>query len=479
MLRISASQHCFCNIHPFHARSCGGSPSMHLLQLGVGLLDDQGSLLGASLLPVMTCSSFSETLLFCVTQRDYVAGAGLPPKHNNDNFMARAVLVGILKDASRVFFSPEGELFSIRGGFLYRGHMPVSSGQDWFNTAKKVGQYDWGFYRIVTFDPQGSLYAIAQDGSLYKGPAPSNAYISWQYRQATKIGSGSWNSLLGLFFDPQGIMYAVRSDGKLVRRSPPTSVQDNWLGTATQVGNDNWSQYTRFLAFSPQGDLWGVNKDGRMYTWPGATVNPSYPHREAIAMGSGFSSCRFIAFTIDTTLRSIERFDFLPESAKIVSMSPDLLTSETYINESSQMLRYTFSVYKEVTQSSSFSQGHSFTVETSVTFSAGIPVINVNGSVSIDTSKTETWNFTQTNEKKETFSGKSDVTVLPHSAIRVKASVTKGEILVPYRATIRTIFGNVSTIEGMYQGTSFYDLNVSQEDYKKPALMSMRRLCIL
>uniref|UniRef100_A0A8C5P928 Aerolysin-like C-terminal domain-containing protein n=1 Tax=Leptobrachium leishanense TaxID=445787 RepID=A0A8C5P928_9ANUR len=158
------------------------------------------------------------------------------------------------------------------------------------------------------------------------------------------------------------------------------------------------------------------------------------------------SFCRFIAFAIDTTLRSIERFDFLPESAKIVSMSPDLLTSETYINESSQMLRYTFSVYKEVTQSGSFSQGHSFMVETSITFSAGIPVINVNGSVSIDTSKTETWNFTQTNEKKETFSGKSDVTVLPHSAIRVKASVTKGEILVPYRATIRTIFGNVSTI---------------------------------
>ncbi|CAH2299201.1 Hypothetical predicted protein [Pelobates cultripes] len=415
-----------------------------------------------------------ETLLFIVTRKEYVAGAGLPPSHEDDNYIRRAVPLGKLMNAFRVFFSPEGELFAVRSGDVYRGPMPSEQGLEWFSVAKKVGKVDWGNFRFILFDPNGVLYAVTGKGDFYKGPAPTNENMPWLYRQATKIGSGMWNSLRALFFDPQGILYAVKSDGRLVKRNPPTDPKDDWFATCIPVGNENWLKFTHFMAFSPDGSFWCVKDDpGYMYKWSPQAVHSNFAQKDAQSMGWGYNAGLFFAFTCDKIISSIESLEFLPDDGKIVSQGPLVLKKQTYINTSDAPLKYMFTVSETVTSSSTFSQEHGFTVEVGaeLTFKAGVPFIaETEAKISINLSTSHTWNFTKSNEIKTSFSGTTEVTLEPHTSVRVTASITKGEMDVPYRARVKTMFGYETTVEGMWKGASYFNLMVSQENYKPSAL---------
>ncbi|CAH2299212.1 Hypothetical predicted protein [Pelobates cultripes] len=422
-----------------------------------------------------------ETLLFIVTRKEYVAGAGLPPSHEDDNYIRRAVPLGKIMNASRVFFSPEGELFAVRGGDVYRGPMPSEQGLEWFNVAKKVGKVDWDSFKFILFDPNGVLYAVTGKGDFYKGPAPTNENMPWLYRQATKIGSGMWNSLRALFFDPQGILYAVKSDGRLVKRNPPTDSKDDWFATCIPVGNENWFQLTHFMAFSPDGSFWCVNDyTGKMFRWSPQAVHSNFAHKDAEYMGWGYSAGLFFAFTCDKIISSIESLEFLPDDGKIVSQDPTVLKNETFTNTSDAPLKYTFTVSKTEKTTSTFGQEHGFTVQVGaeLTFKAGIPFIaETEGKISVNTSTSHTWNFTKTNEIETLFSATTEVTLEPHTSVRVKASIMKGKMDVPYRARAKTMFGYETTVEGIWKGASCFDLMVSQENYK-PLAQSLYKLRI-
>ncbi|KAG8540248.1 hypothetical protein GDO81_019659, partial [Engystomops pustulosus] len=123
---------------------------------------------------------------------------------------------------------------------------------------------------------------------------------------------------------------------------------------------------------------------------------------------------------------------------------------------------------KTVKISSSFTHEHGFTVKvgTEVSFTAGIPLIaESKTSIKIDTTTTHTWSFTKTNETEVRFSSSSDVEVPPGKAIRVVASVVKADLVVPYRARVRTIFGLETEVQGVWNGASLYNLKVTQKDY--------------
>uniref|UniRef100_A0A8C5PKW0 Tachylectin 2 domain-containing protein n=1 Tax=Leptobrachium leishanense TaxID=445787 RepID=A0A8C5PKW0_9ANUR len=420
-----------------------------------------------------------DTLLFIVTRKNYRIGAGLPPNHKGDCYILRATPVGKLMKATKIIFSPDGEMFSVHGGDLYRGPMPSEQDLDWFSAAKKVGKVDWGNFKFLLFDPHGDLYAVANDGDLYKGPAPTNENMSWLYRQATKIGRCKWNSLQALFFDPEGALYAVKSDGRLVMGDPPTSLEDNWFDTCISVSDDDWSKLTHFISFSPEGELCCINEDtGYMYKFPRTTiVKTTYSHHEAQAMGRGFKLGLLFAFTTDKLIHSIEHLEFIPESGEIVSRSRVVLKRQIYKNKTEALLKHNFSFSQTLNENSRFTQIHGFAMQkgAKITFAAGVPCIEgTDDKITINSNETHIWNFTETNVRQASFSETSDVTIAPQKCIRVSASVTRAEMDIPYRARVRTMSGNVAAIEGMWKGTSYYNLKVDQEDFTTPdALLSL------
>uniref|UniRef100_A0A8C5Q307 Tachylectin 2 domain-containing protein n=1 Tax=Leptobrachium leishanense TaxID=445787 RepID=A0A8C5Q307_9ANUR len=420
-------------------------------------------------------------LLFIVTKGKYTIGAGLPPNNKDDSYILRATPVGKLMKATKIFFSPEGEMFSVRGGDVYRGPIPSEQDLDWFSAAKKVGKVDWGNFKFLLFHPNGDLYVVTNNGDLYKGPAPTNENMSWLYRQATKIGSCTWNSLQALFFDPEGALYAVKSDGQLVMGDPPTSLEDHWFDECISVSADDWSKLTHFISFSPEGELCCVNEDtGYMYKFPRTTiVKTTYSHHEAQSMGQGFKLGLLFAFTTDKIIHSIEHFEFIPESGAIVSKRPVVLKSQIYKNEDDVPLKHTFSFSQTLNETSNFTHDHGFAVKegAKITFDAGIPCVDkTGGQVSIKTNTIHTWNYTETNSNQASFSDTSDVLVPLHKSIRMTAWVRRAVLNVPYRAQVRTMFGNTATIEGTWKGICFYNMMVSQEDYKPSALLLLNLL---
>uniref|UniRef100_A0A8C5P6Z8 Tachylectin 2 domain-containing protein n=1 Tax=Leptobrachium leishanense TaxID=445787 RepID=A0A8C5P6Z8_9ANUR len=385
------------------------------------------------------------SLLFIVTKGKYTIGAGLPPNNKDDSYILRATPVGKLMKATKILFSPDGEMFSVRGGDLYRGPMPSEKDLDWFSAAKKVGKVDWGNFKFLLFDPHGDLYAVTNDGDLYKGPAPTNENMSWLYHQAIKIGSFTWNSLQALFFDPEGALYAVKSDGCLVMGDPPTSLADNWFDTCISISDDDWSKLTPFISFSPEGELCCVNEDtGYMYKFPRTTiVKTTYSHREAQSMGRGFKLGLLFAFTTDKIIHHIEHLEFVPESGEIVSKRPAVLRSQIYKNDSDNPMKHTFSFSQTLNETSNFTHEHGLTVQEGdkVVFDAGIPCVEETDgqlSIRINMSTTHTWNIMETNDTQASFSDTSDVLVPPHKSIRVTAWVRRAVLNVPYRARVTT-----------------------------------------
>ncbi|XP_063315827.1 uncharacterized protein LOC134615269 [Pelobates fuscus] len=410
-----------------------------------------------------------DTILFAV-DKHFVAKAGLLPRNSLDKFETRSSTVGKLKDVSKIVFSPEGELFAVRGGDMYRGSMPSNGKLDWFSKARRVGRREWDQFKFLLFDPNGILYAATKDGKLYKGPKPDNENVSWINDQATKIGIRMWDYFDALFFDPEGTLYAVTHSGSLEMRSPPSDIEDNWIGSSTNLAHEGWSDLSHFIAFSTEGDLWCVDSsNGNIYKGQAPTNGLTSFVRAAKKFSWNYDMYPFLSLTIDKTIQSIVSFEFLPNSGKILSRDTEVLQSLIYNNKSSVPAKFTFSFTKSISETSTLTHQHGYSGATGqeITFKAGTPLIDEEGvKISGSGSSAHTWNFTGNNETQTTFSSSADIEVPGGKTIRMVASVTKGGMEVPYRAIICTMFGKQTTIQGMWKGFNHYNLMITQEDYQ-------------
>ncbi|XP_056400060.1 tachylectin-2-like isoform X1 [Hyla sarda] len=410
------------------------------------------------------------TLLLAV-EKNFTVKIGLPPMNPRDDFNGRAAVLGKINNVSHIACSPDGELFCICGGDLYRGPMPSNIDVDWFSVAQRVGKAVWNRIVLMFFHPKGDFYVTTNDGEFYKGPPPDNEHVPWIYDQAKRIGHGIWKQYEALFFSPEGLLYAVGND-KLFKAPPPTEESVQWDSSCTCIGGSDWSRLTHFLSFSPDGKLWAVDKwNGHIFRGnPPTQEDPNY-QAQAQDLGSNYNVYRFLAFTKDATIQKIMNFQFLVDQAQILSQAPEVLQEKIYDNrKSSSTLRHTFTFNKTIKESSSFSHEHGFTFQagTEMSFEGGIPVIaEISGKVTVNMSTTHKWNFTKTNETQISFSSSTNIELEPHKAIRMVASVIKGEINVPYKAKARTLFGAEVEVQGMWRGVSHYHLIVTQEDYNK------------
>uniref|UniRef100_A0A6I8PV63 Tachylectin-2 n=3 Tax=Xenopus tropicalis TaxID=8364 RepID=A0A6I8PV63_XENTR len=407
-------------------------------------------------------------VLFTVSD-DGTVRIGRPPKNYLDSYYDRAITAGKLSHADHVAFHPGGDMYVISGSNLYQGSMPSEQGKSWISPDRQVGKGEWNRYKFLLFHPNGDLYAVTKSGHLYKGPAPNNENISWGYEQATKIGDRIWNDFSAYFFDPEGMLYVVTPSGDLRKRSPPTSASDDWLGTSSIVGQGSWKDYTHFIRFTPDGYLWCVeNSNGYIYRGlPPANRGSRYVDK-AEKLGCHYHQFHFTNFTRDKTIKSILGFDFLIDSAKTLSQSIEVVEKQVYNNaRSTTPLKSTFSFNKTIKEVSEFTHEHGFTVAVGaeMTFTAGIPFIgDTETKVSLNRSTTHNWKFSSTNEREVSFSAATEVEVEGGKAVRLEATIRKAEINIPYRATVRTLFGYEATVSGTWNGVSHFDLVVKQED---------------
>ncbi|XP_056408943.1 tachylectin-2-like, partial [Hyla sarda] len=344
----------------------------------------------------------SGNLLLAVST-DGTIKVGLPPADYSDSFYDRAAVLGKLEKASHVICSPEGELFCVRDGDLYRGPLPSKIDLDWFSIARRVGKGEWRKVKILFFHQNGEMFCVTNNGEFYKGPQPDNENVSWMYGQATKIGINGWEQCEALCFHPDGSLYIVNKEDRIVTGKPPTTSQEywDWLKSATVAGGCNWFKLTHFMAFDSDGKLWTVNKNnGNFYR--GYIPSDGRYIDNAEKLGYSYHIFRFLSFTKDKTISSIIRLQFLPEQGQRDSQSAEVIAVQNFDNKHSLVpLKHNFTFEKTIKVSSSFSHQHGFTfaIGGSMKFTAGIPGIAQNEiGVTIDVSTTHEWNFTDTNE---------------------------------------------------------------------------------
>ncbi|XP_071982535.1 uncharacterized protein [Engystomops pustulosus] len=409
-----------------------------------------------------------DTVLFSITL-DGTMKIGPTPKHYRDDYPAQAFNLTTLENVSHVLCSPEGELFCVRDKDLYRGPIPSKKNVDWFSMARRVGKKDWGKCRILFFHPNGELYVTTINGKFYKGPQPDNEKVSWMNKQATKIKLSGLDNCETLFFDPHGDLYSVTKKDAIMKGKPPVTSQDyeEWLKTCTMVGGCGWLRLSHFMSFTPDGKLWSVDKqNGNLYS--GIIPEDGRYLDNSQHLGQNFHQFRYFCFVKDKTISNIISFQFLPEHGQRVSENSEVIEERVYKNkESSVQLKHSFTFDKTVKSSSSFAHEHGFTFEAGaeVKFKAGVPFIGEGETdLKMNLNTTHTWSFTKTNESEVRFSSSSDVEVPPGKAIRVVAAVVKANLLVPYRAKVRTIFGSETEIEGTWNGVTHYNLTVTQKD---------------
>lgn len=413
----------------------------------------------------------TDTLLLSVAS-DYSVKIGLPPRHRLDSFNSRASILGKVKNASNIACSPEGELYCIRNGDLYRGPMPSKKGVDWFSVARRVGRAEWSRVKFLFFHPNGDMYCSTFDGELYKGPQPDNEHKPWLYEQANKIGNRLWNQFDAIFFNPEGIMHAVHNSDRFYKGPPPTEENFPWITSSALIGESGWRRLTHFMSFSPDGKLWSIDKyNGNIYRGDPPVPEDTGYLLKAEYLGWSYQEFRFFAFTTDKTIQNILSMEFLTDMGEKVSEQPEVLEEKIYDNrKSSSTLRHTFTFEKTIKESSTFTHDHEFTFEmgSEVTFKTGVPFISEGGvQISMKMSTTHKWSLEKTNETEVSFSSSTKVELEGGKAIKMVASVIKAEINVPYKAKARTLFGSEVEIRGMWRGVSHYHLIVNQEDYDK------------
>lgn len=173
-------------------------------------------------------------------------------------------------------------------------------------------------------------------------------------------------------------------------------------------------------------------------------------------------------FSNSRTIAAILDFSWNIDQAKVLSTVPEIIATETYDNSKSNTpLKSTFSFTKEVSNTSTFSHEHGFQIQVGVEtkFTVGIPFLAENETtVKFDASTTNTWNFGEENTTTQSYTRASNVEVPALGRIQRVASVTKGNLDVPYRAMIRASDGSIKWIEGTWNGVSTINLIEKQVD---------------
>lgn len=412
--------------------------------------------------------SHSDVILFTVNNEG-ICRAGLTPADYLDDYTNRAVNLGKLSNLSHVVFSPDGNMYAVKGHEIYTGPMPSNPSKNWLqHTAKRVGKTDWDRFSRLFFHPNGTLYAVTHKGELYKGPPPTNENVTWLYTEATNIGRYGWNAFHALFFDPQGILHGV-TDDKFVKKSPPTSPDEEWLKASQTIGKGSgWSGLSHWMSFSRDGNLWCVTTgEGKIFMASPPTYEDDNWIGRAQHLGIGYNF-PFMALTRDKTVKSFVTFDFQPDVGKILSTVPEVVAEQVYDNRhSTSPLNSVFTFNKTMVAESSFSHEHGFTigVDTEVTFQTGVPFI-AEGSVKvgISASTTHKWTFTEVNRTETQYSMSQTFQVAPGKAVRQKAVVQRAELTIPYVANVRTLFNCEGTMKGTWNGVTYFNLSVVQED---------------
>ncbi|OCT99121.1 uncharacterized protein LOC108719446 [Xenopus laevis] len=425
---------------------------------------------------VGSCSSNEEleqrsdtcgTILFAVGKH-FTARAGAPPRCRWDSYESRARRLGKLYNVRLIAFSPNRRLYAVRRGQLYVGNMRSRRNQNWFRCSRRIGRRGWNQFKFLFFHPNRLLYAVTYSGQLYRGRPPTNQCQPWRRRIARKIGNRGWNYFEALFFDPKGILYAVTRDDRLVKRYPPSGANDRWLSSSTTIGRGGWRVLTHFIGFSPDGYLWAVNKrNGYIYRGRAPRSPCEKYMRKARWLGRSYNMYRLLAFTRGYIVQNVQNFQFFPESGQIVEQSTELLKKEIYDNQKGiDQLNRTFTLDQIMEEKSEFQLSTELELGGDATFADGIPYIPAGGKkVSINRSSPHYWNFTDTNERQITFSLHKSFPIKAGKQLQVVASVQKATVEVPYRAEVISDCGSVATIEGTWQGVTYYNLMVDQEEY--------------
>ncbi|XP_069832374.1 uncharacterized protein [Dendropsophus ebraccatus] len=416
----------------------------------------------------------SETLILTISKTDGTIKIELPPGAVAKPDGSKDQDFGKLQDISQVkhvLCNPQGEMFCVRDGDLYRGPLlSHTRAVDWFTVGYTVGKWEWSQFKILSFHPNGELYGVTTDGELYEGPPPRNENVPWMCGQATQIGSSGWEQCEALFFDPSGNLFTVNDEGQLVKGTVPKAPQEykQWLASSKVVGKHGWREFNHFMSFSPDGKLWCVDNEGYLYR--GSIPGDSEYKKHAAQMGCGYGAYKFISFKQDKTIKGITSFKFLPEKAQTLpSNEPEVIENRLYDNRKSSCTLKDNLFEKTVKLTSFFSPDSGFVIEAGrrIMCEAGIPTVDDNGrTVKVDQSRNHNWNFIDMNETEKKLSHNLELTVPPGKAIRLVASVIRAELSVPYQAKVKTTHGFETDIEGTWKGMALYQLSVRQEDLK-------------
>ena len=219
-----------------------------------------------------------------------------PPQYASDNWLGSATLIGSgdWNSFQFLFFHPDGTLYGVHNDRFYKGPPPKATGtdaaQDWMNTATLVGTGGWHVFQFLFFDPEGTLYGVA-NGKFYRRAPPTHGSDNW-LGSATLVGSGGWQVFQFLFFDPMGMLYGVEN-GRFHKREPPTHAGDNWLGSATLIGTGGWNHF-KLLFFLNDGKLYGVNNDKFYKRTPPVRGNDNWLGSAELIGSGGWSVFKFL-----------------------------------------------------------------------------------------------------------------------------------------------------------------------------------------
>jgi hypothetical protein len=172
-------------------------------------------------------------------------------------------------------------------------------------------------------------------------------------------------------------------------------------------------------------------------------------------------------YTKSKTVASISEFYWSIDNAKILDTAPDIIAQETYDNSGSSVpLVAKFSFQRDITNTSTFSQeqGYSVKVGEEITFKSGTPVLSSEEKISLEATTSNTWSFGESNSTMQRYTHESDVTVPPFKKQKRVATVTRGNLDVPYRALIIADDRSQKWIEGTWKGVSTVNLIESQAD---------------
>ncbi|XP_068122375.1 uncharacterized protein [Hyperolius riggenbachi] len=402
----------------------------------------------------LTMSNF---LLFALFNSEILVG--LPPSNPSDNFHARSMKLGRMDDAGLVAYSPDGLLYVVRGADLYRGPVPASFKQNWFDEAQQVGKNNWDQFKSIFFHPNGHLYAVTSFGEFYEGPPPTNKLEPWK---TNKIGDNSWETFSALFFDGNGILYAA-DESQLLKQEPPTSADEPWTQTSDNIGSGNWSSLSHFMAFDPDGNLWCVSKEGgRMYMGRPPMMTTVNTWIQGVkSLGVDYHNYAALMFIQDRTITSLE---FLADRGKVLLASNEVVAERVYNNKGSSIdLETTYVVKKtyEVTSSFSLDDNFIFDAGAVAVVKGAVPVITSRSKeFGIDRSTTYTWDLTKTNTHKVEMSEPFPSRVPPRKAVKEMFVVQKAVVEVPFHANVTTHFNFTTTISGVWKGACYFDLHV-------------------